>query len=77
MKFRKNEIIKYLVSFIFLCSFSGQSLAASLMSPSHRQDKWEMSFITRYVDSTTVDFNGGAEATLNDEWGWAFGFGYN
>ena len=77
MKYRKNKIIKYLVSLIFLCSFSGQSLAASLMTPSHRQDRWEMSFITRYVDSKTVDFNGGAQATLNDEFGWAFGFGYN
>lgn len=77
MKYCNIGLTKFVISLLIFFSFAAHSLAASLMSPSHRQDKWDLSLITRYLDSTTVDFKGGAQASINEEWGFGFGLGYN
>ena len=53
------------------------SQAKGLMSLSDREYTWELSLQTKYADSTSIDFDGGASADLNSSWDWGFGFGYN
>jgi len=78
MKTNINFLIKYLVSSLLLSNLISSAVAADdLMSLSDRKDRWEFSFQTRYLDSVELEFEGGAEATLNEELGWAFGLGYN
>jgi opacity protein-like surface antigen len=56
---------------VFNTSFAGAG------SPSNRERKWEAFISTNYVDSTSVDFSGGAKADINGDLGWIFGIGYN
>ena len=75
MLFRKS--LKYSVSYILLYFFSYACFADNVMSLSDRKDRWEITFQTQYLNSEVIDFDGGAEATLNESWNWGFGFGYN
>ncbi|MCI0506145.1 MAG: porin family protein [Gammaproteobacteria bacterium] len=61
---------------ITLLAASGACLAAG-GSTSHREGQWQTFFSTNYVDSETIDFDGGAQADINGDMGWIFGFGYN
>jgi hypothetical protein len=55
----------------FNTSFAGAG------SPSDRGGKWETFFSGNYVDSTSIDFDGGAKVDINGDLGFLFGFGYN
>jgi opacity protein-like surface antigen len=50
---------------------------AAASSPSEREGKWESFFVGNYVDSTSIDFGGGANVDINGDLGFLFGFGYN
>jgi hypothetical protein len=46
-------------------------------SASNREGKWEMYFSPNYVNSSTLDGEGGSSADINGDLGWLFGFAYN
>jgi opacity protein-like surface antigen len=50
---------------------------AAAGSMSDREGQWQAFFATNYVDSDSIDFDGGAQADINGDLGWLFGFGYN
>lgn len=43
----------------------------------NRTNTWEMTLQPRFLDQTTLDFEGGAKAQINDDVGFGFGFAYN
>lgn len=54
-------------------------LAASLAAPAFAQSRgpgWEFGADVIYQDSQDIDFNGGSSASLEDDFGLAFTFGY-
>lgn len=72
----KNSLI-YSTAYTFLLLFSSSCFADNIMSLSDRKDRWEFTFQTQYLESKDIDFEGGAEASLNETWNWGFGIGYN
>lgn len=58
---------------IILLTVSNGVLADSI----NRAQKWELTLQTRYLESTEVNFDGGASADINSDLGFGFGVGYN
>lgn len=77
MKYKSILLLKFILSFIFFFSSTSSTTANSLMSSSDREERWEFSFQTQYLDSIDINFDGGAQAALNEAWNWGFGIGYN
>ncbi len=61
---------------ILLAGFSTNSDAAA-GTFSDRAKKWQFAFGPHYTNSTSVDFDGGASADIDSDWGGYLGFGYN
>jgi len=66
-----------LTTCLLLVCFLSPAFAADIMSLSDRKDRWEVTFQTNYLESKDIEFDGGAEARLNEEWMFGFGVGYN
>ena len=58
---------------IVLLTVSNGVLADSI----NRAQKLELTLQTRYLESTEVNFDGGASADINSDLGFGFGVGYN
>jgi opacity protein-like surface antigen len=52
-------------------------LIGSAEAKNARDKTWEFFFTPEFVQSKTLDFDGGAEAEINTRTGLGFGFGYN
>jgi opacity protein-like surface antigen len=52
-------------------------LASDFGKPSYRSLTNEAIIGIRYVESETIDFEGGARADVTSDYGWGFGLGYN
>jgi len=63
--------------FVLLSVVTGLVHAVNLSGPSDRYEEWEFYFKNQYTNSESIDFDGGAQASLNSSWNWGFGFGYN
>jgi len=50
---------------------------STILSASSREGKMEFFFTPIYVNSNTVNFDGGSQLDLNSRSGFGFGFGYN
>jgi len=61
--------------FVFL--LATESFAADFNKSSYRSLTTEATIGLRYVEKETIDFEGGAKADINSDYGWGFGFGYN
>ena len=56
------------------------ALAITFTGTSYAQDRegaFELYLSPKYIDSKTLNGQGGSQVDLNDTWGWGFGFGYN
>ncbi|MFV2059990.1 MAG: outer membrane beta-barrel protein [Gammaproteobacteria bacterium] len=73
----RYKILLTITTIAFFYTNMGNVFAGDLSKTSSRDKRWEVSLLTKYIDSTKIDFNGGAQASLNKEWGWGFGFAYN
>jgi len=69
--------LHYPIPFLLLLSFSSIASSADIMSLSDRKDRWEIAFQSNYLDSQHITFDGGADATINEEYSFGFGIGYN
>ncbi|MFV1982008.1 MAG: outer membrane beta-barrel protein, partial [Thiohalomonadales bacterium] len=73
----KFRFLLTIASVLLLYGFNNLALASNLSKASDRKGRWEASILTRYIDSTDINFNGGAQAKLSDEWAFGFDVGYN
>lgn len=53
------------------------TLANMLQENSNRTRKWDVTFQPRYTFEKSLEFDGGATADLEEDFGWGFGVGYN
>ncbi len=63
--------------YLFLCFLSNTAFASDIMSLSDRKDRWEVTFQTKYLESKSINFENGSDATINEEYNFGFGIGYN
>ena len=76
----KHNIVKVsLLAFIglLLLSVFNTSFASKAGARSDRAERWQFYLGGNYVNSTSIDFGGGAKADIVGDMGWMFGFGYN
>ena len=52
-------------------------LAGALQENSDRTRKWDVAFQPRYTFEKDLEFDGGATANLEEDFGWGFGLSYN
>lgn len=62
---------------VLLLSLASATNAVDLTRDNGRTDTWEFTLQPRFTEATTIDFNGGAKAEVNDDVGFGFGFAYN
>lgn len=62
---------------LFAVFLAADSLAADFSKLSYRSLTTEATIGLRYVEKETIDFEGGASADVNSDYGWGFGLGYN
>ncbi len=77
MKHFLNSSLQRPILYLFLMAFSGVAFSADIMSLSDRKDRWEISFQTKYIESKQINFDGGSDATINEDYAFGFGVGYN
>lgn len=62
---------------LFAVFLAADSFAADFSKPSYRSLTTEATISLRYVEKESIDFEGGAKADVNSDYGWGFGLGYN
>src|SRR5215510_6888415 len=56
-------------------AFAGMAVAGAASAQS-REPGWDVGVDLIYQDSKTIDFSGGSQVRLDDDWGLSFTFGY-
>ncbi len=62
---------------LLLALINTDGVAADFGKPSYRTRTTEATIGIRYLKQETIDFEGGAKADINSDYGWGFGLGYN
>ena len=73
----RNKLTGVSCATLFVFLLVTDSFAADFSKPSYRSQTSEATISLRYLEEETIDFEGGATAEINSDYGWGFGFGYN
>ena len=68
---------RYAIGIVILILTAAGFAQAQSNAPGMREGRWEFSLQTRYTSSKDFSGDGGSKASLSDDLGWGFGFGYN